>query len=312
MFHCPEGDYAIGDPEHASPEGLPPGRPEPGIVGYFGAFHVGLEMPGEVTLHVRRLTKAQYRDGAPLAIPTDAAVASNRVGVMAQGPMEVFSGSERVGLVGGTAGRSYWAQWYCLSRGEGAEEHLLGLYVEPAPGEQPDPDGQLNDRAPLARLAATLEAAGTPLLRTDFSDDEAWTAVVSEVTKPADFGGGYDDYEPSVTPFDDRFFEGATRTALAGTWTSEGLQGGYVLLADARSMAEAADGGEVTVEYVDLSVADDADAELFGSYPGRAFRCAAREVASTEANLAIANMDFSDFADNVEDDGVFRGFRRSE
>jgi hypothetical protein len=28
-----------------------------------------------------------------------------------------------------------------------------------------------------------------------------------------------------------------------------------------------------------------------------------------ENNLSVANMDFHEFADNVEDDGVFRGFK---
>jgi hypothetical protein len=36
--------------------------------------------------------------------------------------------------------------------------------------------------------------------------------------------------------------------------------------------------------------------------------CATAEIADIEANLSIANMGFSEFADNVEDDGVFRGF----
>jgi len=29
---------------------------------------------------------------------------------------------------------------------------------------------------------------------------------------------------------------------------------------------------------------------------------------SVENNLSIANMDFSEFADNVDKDGIFRGF----
>lgn len=47
-------------------------------------------------------------------------------------------------------------------------------------------------------------------------------------------------------------------------------------------------------------------AEDFGSFLGRSFRCAVPEIASIEANLSIANMDFADYAD--ERGGVFRGF----
>ena len=42
--------------------------------------------------------------------------------------------------------------------------------------------------------------------------------------------------------------------------------------------------------------------------PGRAFRAIPSEVEPIVANLAIANMDFSEFADYADEDGVFRGF----
>jgi hypothetical protein len=82
---------------------------------------------------------------------------------------------------------------------------------------------------------------------------------------------------------------------------------GYVLLADHRTMREAAAGGEVTVVYMDLSVAPE-DAEEFGWVYGREIRCVVGEVASIESNLSIDNMDFAEFADSADADGVFRGF----
>ena len=161
----------------------------------------------------------------------------------------------------------------------------------------------------LTRLAATIENSGTPLLRTDFTDDGAWNHVIAEVTRPTEFDGSpYGTYEPSVTVFDEREFEGATGATLAEACASDADLRGYVVVADARSMQEAASGAELTIDYVDLSVEDEEDAELFESFLGRTFRCAVREFASIESNLAIANMDFHEFADNVEQDGVFRGF----
>jgi hypothetical protein len=115
-------------------------------------------------------------------------------------------------------------------------------------------------------------------------------------------------YEPSVTVFDDRAFEGATGATLAEAWAFDDEVRGYVIVADARSMDEAASGAELTVEYVDLCVEDDEEAELLESFLGRTFRCAVREFASVEPNLAIANMDYHEFADRVDQDGVFRGF----
>jgi len=42
--------------------------------------------------------------------------------------------------------------------------------------------------------------------------------------------------------------------------------------------------------------------------PGRTFRVIPSQVWSVENNLSIANMDFFEFANNVGDDGIFRGF----
>ncbi|MET8627377.1 hypothetical protein ABZW30_27105 [Kitasatospora sp. NPDC004669] len=41
---------------------------------------------------------------------------------------------------------------------------------------------------------------------------------------------------------------------------------------------------------------------------GQMFRVVATELHSVENNLSIANMDFAEFADKVDEDGVFRGF----
>ena len=153
----------------------------------------------------------------------------------------------------------------------------------------------------------------TILLRTDFSDDAAWDRVKQLVTAPADFGIEPDDeapdddglYTPNIQALDDAGFDVATSESL--TLASDGRALGYLLLADAQTMREAADGGEVSVVYVDLSVSA-TDAAEFGIELGRAFRCLTGEVASIEVNLSISNMDFEDFANSVDTDGVFRGF----
>ena len=50
--------------------------------------------------------------------------------------------------------------------------------------------------------------------------------------------------------------------------------------------------------------------DLIGE-PGRSFRVVPQEMWSVENNLSLANMDFEEFADAVDDDGVFRGFADS-
>jgi hypothetical protein len=124
--------------------------------------------------------------------------------------------------------------------------------------------------------------------------------VTAEVDGPG-FDGGY---VPNIQPVQDRAFEGATGESLARL--ADGQTYGYLILADSRSMRESA-GGDLTVALVDLSVEAE-DTEEFGWVLGREFRSDVTEVASIEANLSIANMDFDEFADGVGSDGVFRGF----
>jgi hypothetical protein len=45
---------------------------------------------------------------------------------------------------------------------------------------------------------------------------------------------------------------------------------------------------------------------------GRTFRAIPSQIQSIENNLSIANMDFFEFADHVDLDGIFRGFPESE
>ena len=44
--------------------------------------------------------------------------------------------------------------------------------------------------------------------------------------------------------------------------------------------------------------------------PGRNFRVIASALGDVANNLSIANMDFDEFASAVDNDGVFRGFKR--
>ncbi|HLF89873.1 MAG TPA: hypothetical protein VI451_13065 [Anaerolineales bacterium] len=44
---------------------------------------------------------------------------------------------------------------------------------------------------------------------------------------------------------------------------------------------------------------------------GREFRAIPSQIQGIENNLSIANMDFEEFADSVDEDGVFRGFPES-
>lgn len=137
-------------------------------------------------------------------------------------------------------------------------------------------------------MVQKLEAdAGSLLVRTDFSDDAAWEALLTEATKPY----GPDGFIAYFAPVDDEAFEGMGAEELS---THEG-DAYYVFAADAGSMR----GSDRTLLVVD---------RLHDR--GRWFRVTLDAAHGVENNLSLFNMDFFDFADAVGSDGVFRGFPR--
>lgn len=166
----------------------------------------------------------------------------------------------------------------------------------------------------LTVAARVLDSHGMPLIRTDFSDDSAWQKVVAALVRSVDFDDpsnldpGENGYEPMLNVISHPSFAGTTSADLVEAGAVVYDQAAYVILADERSMREALSGGETTIVLVDLSVSDPEDAELFGSFMGRSFRCVVPELALIEANLSIDNMNFGEYADCADPDGVFRGF----
>lgn len=125
------------------------------------------------------------------------------------------------------------------------------------------------------------------ILRTDFRDDAAWEALLAEMRGEA--------AHRSATYVSDRGYAGVTIQALvdADAAASEDDKLTYVFLADATTLGND--------DHALLAV--DLEAE-----PGRTFRVPPRWFTDVSANLAIANMDFADFADATDETGTFRGF----
>ncbi|MGI5348337.1 DUF6924 domain-containing protein [Streptomyces sp. CA-250714] len=122
------------------------------------------------------------------------------------------------------------------------------------------------------------------VLRTDFGDDSAWEGLAAAVE-----GDG------GATCVSDRAYAGVSVQALveadAAADDEEALT--YVFLADSTAMAD----DEQRLLAVDLY-----------EEPGRTFRVPPRWFASVSANLALANMDFAEYADAADESGTFRGF----
>lgn len=143
--------------------------------------------------------------------------------------------------------------------------------------------------APEEDVNALPETRYSLVLRTDFSDDAAWRALCAEIQEPSAEG-----FVADVDCVSDASYEGLTADQLV-----ERARGGtrtFAFLVDRKTLTHA----EHPVLVVDLY-----------DRPGRTFRVIPSEMWGVENNLALANMDYHEFADNVDPDGVFRGFPES-
>jgi hypothetical protein len=128
----------------------------------------------------------------------------------------------------------------------------------------------------------------TPVIRTDFTDEAAWKKIRSEVIATNIMG-----FSANVRFIDDRQY-----SELTGQELFQRISGldeyGCIFVADATAMS--------TTEH-HLLVLDPSNPT------GKTFRVIPSEAWGVENNLSIANMDYSEFADSADPDGVFRGFK---
>lgn len=130
------------------------------------------------------------------------------------------------------------------------------------------------------------------LVRTDYSDDSAWQAAVNAATAVYDVGD-FERLGASMQLVEAPELDGLTPPDLVLLPRDGYLS--QLAVADARTMRD------LTILFVDLNE--------YNEQVGRTFRAVPQEVEPITANLAIANMDFFEFADSADSDGVFRGFK---
>lgn len=137
----------------------------------------------------------------------------------------------------------------------------------------------------------TWPGTGNPvLLRTDFSDDAAWVALCKAARAPSEEG-----FQANIDCVSDRSFDGLAVeqvVALAGNGSGHPL----AFVADRLTVTDP----EQPVLVVDLA-----------HESGRTFRVIPSQMWAVENNLSLANMEYAEFADNADPDGVFRGFSKS-
>ena len=123
------------------------------------------------------------------------------------------------------------------------------------------------------------------VVRVDFSDDAAWSTICAIIREPVDGFFAYVDF------VNDPAFDGVTLDQLVEL--GRDVSKSFIIVADTTTMTDA----ERSLLIVDVFVE-----------PGRTFRATPSQIQAIENNLSITNMDFREFAENVDADGVFRGF----
>ncbi len=127
----------------------------------------------------------------------------------------------------------------------------------------------------------------TLLLRTDFSDQKAWEALLTTIGSPTEEG-----FMANAEVLDSRAYQDLTTEQILAL-VPEGHQHRLLAVADKTTMSSA----EMPLLVIDLL-----------EEPRGEVRVIASEFWSIENNLRLANMDFHEFADAVDEDGIFRRF----
>ena len=127
------------------------------------------------------------------------------------------------------------------------------------------------------------------VLRTDFSDAAAWEAICAAIQTPV---GAFRAYVDFVS---DPAYDGLT-TEQTLALIPPGSNHTFMFIVDRTELSPP----DHPILVVDLY-----------AEPGRTFRVIPSEMWGVENNLSIANMDFEEFAEAVDQDGVFRGFPES-
>lgn len=139
------------------------------------------------------------------------------------------------------------------------------------------------------------------IIRTDYSDEQAWTAVKAELMKSCGDG----DFDPYLHIADDPQWTGCTSAQIhSAASVDEELS--VVFLADRDSMRDY----PVTLVAVAVLTREECDSDEEFEADGGEFRTVPAGVHEIHANLMIANLSFGEFKDAAEEDpqGTFRGF----
>jgi uncharacterized protein DUF6924 len=130
----------------------------------------------------------------------------------------------------------------------------------------------------------------SPVIRTDFDNEGAWKTACELIRRPVPDGFG-GEFSAHVAFVENLAFRDLTQDELLARVPNE-YGHSFLMIVDKVTLG--------SPEYPILLV------DLFEER-GRSFRAIPTQIQAIENNLSIANMDFAEFADYADADGVFRG-----
>ncbi|MFF0717196.1 DUF6924 domain-containing protein [Micromonospora sp. NPDC003816] len=158
------------------------------------------------------------------------------------------------------------------------------------------------------------------VIRTDFSRSQEWEEIQVAIAEPQTKEG----FTAFVAFVDDRAFENITPPQLVEMVPADSDHA-VAFLVDEETLThpdrpilvvnlddeDDEDDEDEDDEDEDDEDEDDEDDDEQGQGPqySATFRVVPSEMWSVQNNLTIANMDWEDFAENVDGDGIFRGFK---
>ena len=129
------------------------------------------------------------------------------------------------------------------------------------------------------------------VLRTDFSNQAAWHRICTTIQNPV----GIFRFRANVEFLDDVEYAGIRKEQLLELLPKD-YGHTFIIIVDQTA---------ISFRGYPLLVVDLYENSL------RDFRALPSQIQGIENNLSIANMDFEEFAEAVDEDGVFRGFPKN-
>jgi hypothetical protein len=135
------------------------------------------------------------------------------------------------------------------------------------------------------------ETENALVLRTDFSNQAAWEKICRTIREPV----GDLNFLANIEFLDDREYADISKGQLLKL-IPRNYNHSFIIVAD-RTAISHPDHPLLIIDLYERS--------------GHEFRAIPSQVQGIENNLSIANMDFEELAEAVDEDGVFRGFPES-